>query len=183
LFILDLETERDTIGIIKSIRESAPNGKIVLLSGGEDRERLQEAFTCGVDGVVLKVQPPEVVLAMIETLCAPTPHYVRTDRDGAVGASVGTTLELMAGSETKLSDWLDDLTEREREVIALVKEGLSNKEIAYRLSISDSTVRHHLTSIFDKVGVPNRQKLLIYAHRFHSTSHHGEFSNAVSLRR
>jgi DNA-binding NarL/FixJ family response regulator len=50
-----------------------------------------------------------------------------------------------------------------------VKQGLSNKDIAYKLSISDSTVRHHMTSIFDKVGVPNRQKLLLHAHHVRST--------------
>jgi DNA-binding NarL/FixJ family response regulator len=66
--------------------------------------------------------------------------------------------------------WPEALTEREREVIRLVEEGLSNKDIAYRLSISDSTVRHHMTSIFDKVGVSNRQKLLIHAHHFRSTA-------------
>jgi DNA-binding NarL/FixJ family response regulator len=51
----------------------------------------------------------------------------------------------------------------------LVRQGLSNKDIAYRLSISDSTVRHHLTSIFDKVGVSNRQKLLVHAQQVHPT--------------
>ena len=66
--------------------------------------------------------------------------------------------------------WPDALTEREREIIRLVGQGLSNKDIAYKLSISDSTVRHHMTSIFDKVGVPNRQKLLLHAHQLRSTS-------------
>jgi len=51
-----------------------------------------------------------------------------------------------------------------------VGQGLSNKDIAYKLSISDSTVRHHMTSIFDKVGVPNRQKLLVYSHHVRPTS-------------
>ncbi|MGZ8374435.1 MAG: helix-turn-helix domain-containing protein [Nitrospira sp.] len=45
----------------------------------------------------------------------------------------------------------------------------SNKDIAYQLSISDSTVRYHLTNIFDKVGVPNRQNLLIHTHHVYST--------------
>jgi DNA-binding NarL/FixJ family response regulator len=65
--------------------------------------------------------------------------------------------------------WPEALTEREREIIRLVAQGLSNKDIAYQLSISDSTVRHHMTSIFDKVGVPNRQKLLLHTHQFRST--------------
>jgi DNA-binding NarL/FixJ family response regulator len=59
----------------------------------------------------------------------------------------------------------DGLTEREREVVRLISEGLSNKDIANRLCISSITVRHHLTSIFDKLGVSNRQKLLIRAHQ------------------
>jgi DNA-binding NarL/FixJ family response regulator len=58
------------------------------------------------------------------------------------------------------------LTEREREIIALIGQGLSNKDIADRLCISVITVRHHLTNIFDKLGVATRQKLLIRAHQY-----------------
>jgi DNA-binding NarL/FixJ family response regulator len=61
------------------------------------------------------------------------------------------------------------LTEREREIVRLVEQGLSNKDIAYKLSIHDSTVRHHMTSIFGKVGVPNRRKLLLHAHHVPAT--------------
>jgi DNA-binding NarL/FixJ family response regulator len=57
------------------------------------------------------------------------------------------------------------LTDREREVIALICEGLQNKLIGERLFISETTVRHHLTSIFDKLGVTNRLELVIYAYR------------------
>jgi len=57
------------------------------------------------------------------------------------------------------------MTECERDVIRLVCQGLSNKEIADRLSIADSTVRHQLTNSFDKIGVPNRQMLLIQAYQ------------------
>lgn len=169
VFILDMETERDIIGIIRRIRESAPKSKIVLLSGFEDKERTREAFEYGVDGVILKVQPPEVVLAAIEALYSPAHSHVDTERHGVLFVAMTETFKKKAESQTQLPVWLDALTEREREVIALVGQGLSNKEIAYRLSISDSTVRHHLTSIFDKVGVPNRQKLLIHAHHFRST--------------
>jgi len=57
------------------------------------------------------------------------------------------------------------LTKREREIIMLVSEGLKNKEIAARLCISAATVRHHLSSIFAKLDVPNRLKLVVYAYR------------------
>jgi DNA-binding NarL/FixJ family response regulator len=57
------------------------------------------------------------------------------------------------------------LTERERQVIRLIGEGLKNKEIADRMYISEATVRHHLTSIFNKLGVTDRLELVIYAYQ------------------
>jgi DNA-binding NarL/FixJ family response regulator len=61
---------------------------------------------------------------------------------------------------------VDILTVREKEIIRLIGVGLKNKDIAKRLGISDITVRHHLTSIFCKLEVTDRQKLLILAHRY-----------------
>jgi DNA-binding NarL/FixJ family response regulator len=81
----------------------------------------------------------------------------------------GTPFTKTADPDSAPPVWPEALTEREREIIRLVGKGLSNKDIAYELSISDSTVRHHMTSIFDKVGVPNRQKLLLHTHHVRST--------------
>src|SRR4029077_3673325 len=61
---------------------------------------------------------------------------------------------------------IQSLTTRELEVIRLITLGLKNKDIANRLSISDITVRHHLTSIFCTLQVADRQNLLILAHRY-----------------
>jgi DNA-binding NarL/FixJ family response regulator len=168
--ILDLETERDAIGTITQIREAAPTCKIVILCSLRDQDRTREAFAAGVDGIVLKVQPPTVILATIEALYAPTqPQEAHRERDGMVGIDLGTTsFTKKVDSDTPTTMWLDALTEREREIIRLVGQGLSNKEIAYALSISDSTVRYHMTSIFGKVGVTNRQKLLIHIFLLHS---------------
>ena len=63
------------------------------------------------------------------------------------------------------ADKIAMITKREREIISLLGEGLQNKQIASRLSISETTVRHHLTSIFDKLGVANRLELIVYAYR------------------
>lgn len=167
--ILDLETERDVTLTLAQIRESAPTSKIVILCSLHDQDRTREAFAAGVDGIVLKVQPPTVMLAMIEALYAPTqPQEAHRERDGMAGIGLGTTsFTKKVDSDTPPTMWPDALTEREREIIRLVGQGLSNKEIAYTLSISDSTVRYHMTSIFGKVGVTNRQKLLV--HIFHSS--------------
>ncbi|MBX3300730.1 MAG: response regulator transcription factor [Nitrospira sp.] len=167
--ILDMETERDVIGAIKLMREAAPKIKILSFSGFEDKERMREAIEYGVDGVILKVQPPKVVLAAIDALYSPFHNDAFPERNGTRFASQREVSKIHPTTETRPAVWPDALTEREREVIGLVRQGLSNKDIAYQLSISDSTVRHHLTSIFDKVGVSNRQKLLVHAHHIGST--------------
>ena len=166
VFILDLETVHDALRTITQIREAASTSKIVLWCGFEDHARTREAFAAGVDGVILKVQPPEVVLAVIAALY--TTAMPQTSMELNATSRIGPMKKVESLSSPLA--WPEALTEREREVIRLVEEGLSNKDIAYRLSISDSTVRHHMTSIFDKVGVPNRQKLLIHAHHFRSTA-------------
>jgi DNA-binding NarL/FixJ family response regulator len=169
IVILDTEAERDITSAIRQMREAAPKSKILLLSGFEDTERIREAIAYGVDGVLLKIQPPQVVLAAIDALFS----LVRPPSSGAHdGTEFRDPMNFSGTSATKgttVAVWPDALTEREREVIGLVRQGLSNKDIAYRLSISDSTVRHHLTSIFDKVGVSNRQKLLVHAQQVHPT--------------
>ena len=170
VFVLDLETDRDAIGTIRRIRDSAPNSKTVLLSGVEDRQRLREAFACGVDGVILTVQPPAVVLAAIEALYPSPQNPIDVHCNGAVEEDSKKLSQQDVESNTQPPCWPDAVTEREREVIRLIGLGLSNKEIADRLCIADSTVRHHLTNIFDKVGVPNRQKLLVRAHQFRTIS-------------
>ena len=166
VFILDLETVHDALRTITQIRETAVTSKIVLWCGFEDHARTREAFAAGVDGVILKVQPPEVVLAVIEALYTTAMPQISMELNAISRIGPMKKVEPLSSPPA----WPEALTEREREVIRLVEEGLSNKDIAYRLSISDSTVRHHMTSIFDKVGVPNRQKLLIHAHHFRSTA-------------
>jgi DNA-binding NarL/FixJ family response regulator len=170
VFIVDLEMGPDAVRTMKQIRESTATSKIVLLSGLENQGYLQEALAYGSDGIILKVQPPGVVLAVIEALYAPASSPLHAKQGGMEGSMLGVAFSKRRKPEPPPMIWPEALTEREREIIRLVEQGLSNKEIAYRLSISDSTVRHHLTSIFDKVGVPNRQMLLIHAHQVRTSA-------------
>ena len=108
----------------------------------------------GVDGVLLKVQPPAVVLAVIEALYAPAQSPVPVERENARGLGLGLPVKKTVETVPPSPAWPDALTEREREIIRLVGQGLSNKDIAYKLSISDSTVRHHMTSIVTRSACP-----------------------------
>lgn len=74
LFVLDLETERDAVDMIRQIRNAAPISKIILLSGVEGTRCLHNVFAYGVDGVILTVQPPPVVRALVEELFTRTRH-------------------------------------------------------------------------------------------------------------
>ena len=167
IVILDTEIGGAAPDLIQKIKRVAPGVKTILLSGFEDTECTRQALAAGVDGIVLKVQPSAVLIATINYLA---------DSGGEVALPIGNRPSPLKLSHTPaistapltppaLTKWSDGLTEREREVVRLISEGLSNKDIADRLCISSITVRHHLTSIFDKLGVSNRQKLLIRAHQ------------------
>ena len=112
---------------------------------------------------MLTVQPTVVLLATIETLWeeAALPQCGASERPAVASAPE---------ADERLPALL---TSREREIIEAVGQGLSNKGIGAVLGISPFTVRHHLTNIFDKLGVNSRQELLLHSH------HHGFFLSKV----
>jgi DNA-binding NarL/FixJ family response regulator len=164
--IIDSQAERDLSALIQHIKALIPNGKTILLTGLDEAGWNWQTFSSGVEGVILKIQPPTALTACIETLCGLTAD---ASRDVTFPHANGSSGDGVLNSERRISrspQRAGSLTEREREIVALIGEGLSNKDIADRLSISAITVRHHLTSIFDKLGVATRQKLLIRAHQY-----------------
>jgi DNA-binding NarL/FixJ family response regulator len=163
--IIEMEPEVDVNELIRKTKAFVPNAKILLLSGFDDHESSRQALTGAVDGIVLKVQPEAVLVAAIEYICqSPAGTVQREDNHTDHVVSNGTAP--LNSTQALTLKWPAALTKRERAVIALVGQGLSNKEIADRLRVSDITVRHHLTSIFDKLGVTCRQTLLIWAHQY-----------------
>jgi DNA-binding NarL/FixJ family response regulator len=136
---------------------------MILLCDTDETDHLRQMLGAVIDAIVLKVQPAQVLFATIKHLMdipAPTPPRMSTPQTtvSATSAPIVATTQTQAGKGV-------GLTERERHIVKLVVEGLSNKEIAARMHLADTTVRHHLTKIFDKLGVSNRQNLLIRAHR------------------
>jgi len=163
--ILDTEIGCVAPDFIQKIKRVAPRVKTILLSGFDDTECARQALDSGVDGIVLKVQPSAVLIATIKYLANSGEEFVLPIGNGQASLQLcyARAVPTATPSPPAPTKWSDGLTEREREVVRLIGEGLSNKDIANRLCISSITVRHHLTSIFDKLGVSNRQKLLIRA--------------------
>ena len=146
---------------VDAVARLAARARILVLCAHPVAETQLRAVRLGATGIVGKDQPPSVLLKAIEKVSAGEAWFDRSTI-AAVISGLGPTdgPPEPAGSAT-----VGRLTRREREVIALVARGLKNREIAERLFISDATVRHHLTSIFNKLEVSDRLELLVFAYR------------------
>ncbi len=160
LLDLDLGAERG-MDLLPALTTAAKNARVLILTGVRKAEEHRQALSHGAVGLVLKEQAPEVLIKAIEKVHAGEVWIERTMlasvlNDIAAGSSKPVNAEAAR---------IATLTERERQVSALVGQGLKNKQIADRLSITETTVGHHLTSIFDKLGVKSRLELVIFAHQ------------------
>ena len=162
--IIDLESEINVLESVKNYKQVSPQTRVLLFAGWNDMERARATIGMGAEGIVLKCQPSSVLIAMIEG-GKNEPPSITLDFSEAQPEAENKIKQPVRKAPFDQVASVDSLTGRERSVIALVAHGLSNRDISDRLSISDITVRHHLTRIFDKLGVPTRQKLLISAHQ------------------
>jgi DNA-binding NarL/FixJ family response regulator len=148
----------DGLAAAAQIRQLVPEtGVIMLTTFGED-DYIARALGEGVAGFLLKAGDPRELVA-----------GVRAVADGAAYLSPRVAQRLIAWSGDRLSrgpaarSRLDALTEREREVLALVAAGLSNAEIGRRLFLVEGTVKSYLSAIFTRLGVRNRVQAAILA--------------------
>ena len=166
ILIIQMEPEIDIKELAQKVKTSLPTIRIIALSGIEEKRFAGEAFSSGIDGIVLNIQPAVVLLATIDHVCRlPAAAMLHERSEGNRLEKNGSTADNDSASPVSPKYPDASLTKREQEIIALVGQALSNQDIAERLCISSMTVRHHLTSIFNKLGVTNRQKLLIRAHQ------------------
>jgi two-component system nitrate/nitrite response regulator NarL len=159
VILIELEVDgEDALRFVPDIREAARNARVLILTGLK-QEGHQRAVQAGAVGVVFKSQEPEVLIKAVRKVHA-----------GEVWLDRTTMGNLFSEMTRKKSDGRDldetrreSLTDRELQVISLIAEGLKNKQIAQRLFISETTVTHHLSSIFSKLDVSDRLELVIYA--------------------
>lgn len=165
LVVVDLKlADADTSTLIRALRATASDLRILVLSGLNDETLTRKALAAGAEGVVFTIQPAAVLFAAIDSLCGDVP---RSMAPGPVQSAAGLTSYRPSARSTDLkrAGFIESLTSREREVLQSLAKGFTNVEIADRLCISETTVRHHFTAIFSKLHVSNRQQLLIAAHR------------------
>ncbi len=145
----------------------ARQSRVILLTGKSELDAYYLAFgeviDSGVKGIVFREDSVESLVRAIEE--------VRDGGDWLNHSTLARVLgKMLLVNNTKKTDpeagRVAQLTHREREIVALVSQGMKNKQAAERLSLSEATVRHHLTSIFNKLGVSDRLELAIYAHQY-----------------
>ena len=151
--LMDLEMPvLDGIEATRKIRAAQPEVAVVVLTSFSDRERILRALDAGAAGYLLKdAEPDELSRAIGAAARGEAPLDPKAAR-----------ALLSAHRAPQAADTLSD---REREVLAMVGKGLPNKVIAQRLSISEKTVKAHLTSVFRQIGVTDRTQAALWAER------------------
>jgi DNA-binding NarL/FixJ family response regulator len=141
----------DGISLTELLRRSPSPPRIVILSSYGDAESLRSALRAGISGYLLKTSSAEVIAEAVREVSRGGLHL-----DAMLSASLATAV---SSSGLKIS-----LTPRERDVVALVAKGRSNKQIAVALFISERTARTHVSHLLGKIGLQSRIQLAIWAH-------------------
>ena len=148
----------DGVEATRRIVQASPDDKavqVVVLTSFSDTERIVAALDAGAVGYLLKDTEPEDLLEGVRTAArGESPLHPRAARQ-----------LLTARIQQRTVAPSVDLTRRESEVLALVRKGLANKQIARRLGISERTVKAHLTSTFQRIGVTDRTQAALWAER------------------
>ena len=145
----------DGVEATRQIVAGGAASQVVVLTSFSDRERIIAALDAGAVGYLLKDAEPEDLLDGIRAAArGESPLHPRAARE-----------LLAARSTTPGPVPAVDLTPRETEVLTLVRQGLANKQIARRLGISERTVKAHLTSTFQRIGVVDRTQAALWAER------------------
>ena len=160
VLLLDLAMPRASgLDALRELSGAGSGPKVLLLTVAIDDAQVVEALELGARGVVLKEAATELLFKAIRSVVAGQ-YWVGRD---VVTDIVRHLRERAAAAARRRPSPAERLTAREREIIAAVAAGDSNREVAQRLSLAEDTVKHHISNIFDKLGVSNRAELAAYA--------------------
>lgn len=135
------------------IKQHFSDIKIIILTTFKDDEYIKEAIKSGAEGYILKNQPSD---SIIETLRIVNKGNIVLEKE------VADMLSAMLKDDRKTDAKQIDFTEREMDILKLVGEGLSNREIAERLYLGEGTVRNYVTALLEKLNLRDRTQLALY---------------------
>ncbi|HXG65728.1 MAG TPA: response regulator transcription factor [Blastocatellia bacterium] len=162
IILLDLDAEDDDqIASIPQLLSAFERARILVLADAPNPEAYRRAVSAGATGILLKEQAPELLTKAIEKMRSGEAWLDRATMATVIREMSRVAADHKNGGETGLAM----LSRREREVAILAGKGLTNKQVADRLFISPATAHHHLTSIFNKLGLTNRFELVQYLYQ------------------
>lgn len=156
VLVLDIRMPKmDGLELLRAMRGEGLKTRVVLLTAALDEDDLIDAIRLGVKGIVLKEMAPDLLIKCVRTVYAGGQWLEKH--------SVSQALEKHLAREAEERRLAKLLTPREIEIVRLVAQGHRNKEIAWKLSISEGTVKLHVHHIYEKLGVNSRVDLAAYA--------------------
>jgi len=175
ILLLDLKMPGlDGLATLQRLQTGKHKTRVIVLTASEDKNEFVQAMKLGTSGIVLKQSATELLIKSIRKVNSgeiwldshTTAAVMRQFATGADEVVAGVPPTSTRERERSL------LSQREREIVALVAQGFKNKEMAEKMFISEQTVKNHLHNIFDKLGVSDRLELALYA--IHNNLHIGK---------
>ena len=156
VLVLDVQMPgRDGLSVLKQIHTEKLPTRVILLTATLDEDGVLDAMQAGVSGLVLKESAAQMLVQTV--------RRVQRGERALEPSLVSSALERLAQREDA-RQIVEVLSKRETEIVKMVAAGLRNKEIADKLSIGEGTVKSHLHSIYEKLGVHGRVELTMYAY-------------------
>jgi DNA-binding NarL/FixJ family response regulator len=146
----------DGIEATRQITEADPGIKVLILTTFETDSNVIQALKAGASGYVLKDSSADAIASSVVA--------VMSGERVMASAVANRVLEMLTGATTP-KEFYDGLTNREIEILKLLANGMANKQIAYRLKISEKTVRNHVSNMYEKLGIYDRSQAVLYAVR------------------
>jgi DNA-binding NarL/FixJ family response regulator len=172
ILLLDLKMPGlDGLATLQRLQAAKNKTRVIVLTASDDKNEFVQAMKLGTSGIVLKQTATELLIKSIRKV-----HAGEIWLDSHTTAAV--IRQFVAAEDTPPPPQSaprdrerSPLSQREREIVALVAQGFKNKEMAEKMFISEQTVKNHLHNIFDKLGVSDRLELALYA--IHNNLHTG----------
>ena len=156
ILVLDLHMpHKGGLAVLQEMQKENLPTRVVLLTAGLSEDEVLEAIRLGVRGIVLKEMAPQLLAQCL--------RKVHAGGECLEKHAVTRALEKMLHREAGVREATQVLTPRELEIVRTVASGLSNKEIARKLCVTEGTVKTHLHRIYEKLQVKGRMELIIYA--------------------